>query len=137
MRAFPARWRLLPAAALSWLAAGVVIGVPDAAPAATMIVAVVAGGLAVAALRVRTLVLPAVAAGAATLVLGAVAIAAPARAPADLLEAAESGRSLELEVVVGGRAEEDRFAGVIAGTSAPVLVFADPGTSVPIGSTVA
>ncbi|WP_309711690.1 ComEC/Rec2 family competence protein, partial [Pseudolysinimonas sp.] len=132
-----ARWRLLPAAALSWLAAGVVIGVPDAAPAATMIGAVVAGGLAVAALRVRILVLPAVAAGAATLVLGAVAMAAPTRAPADLLEAAESGRSLELDVVVGGRAEEDRFAGVIAGTSAPVLVFADPGTSVPIGSTVA
>jgi competence protein ComEC len=133
----PPRLRLLPAAVACWLAAGVAIEIPDAAPTATVVAAVVAGGLAAAAFRVGILVLPAVAVGAATLVLGAVALAAPARTPANLLETADSGRSLELEVTVGGRADEGRFAGVIAGTSAPVLVFADPGTSPPIGSTVA
>jgi competence protein ComEC len=133
----PPRWRLLPAAGLSWLAAGIFIGIPDAAPAAAVIGAVVAVGLAFAAVRVRGLVLPAIAVGAATLVLGAVALAAPARAPAALLEEAERGGSLDLEVVVGGRAEEGRFAGVLAGTSVPVLVFAEPGTAPPIGSTVA
>jgi len=130
----PARLRLLPAAGACWLAAGIAIGVPDAAPAATVVAAVVAGGLAVAAFRVRILVLPAVAVGAATLVLGAIALAAPARAPGELIEA---GRSIELEITVGGRADEGRFAGVVAGTAVPVLVFADPGTSPPIGSTVA
>lgn len=136
MTAFPARWRLLPAALLSWLAAGVVVGIPDAGPAAAVIGAVVTGGLALTAMRVRAVVPTAVAVGAATLVFGAVAIAAPARALADLLEVADSGRSLDLDVTVGGRAEDGRFAGVIAGTSVPVLVFADPGTSPPIGSTV-
>lgn len=133
----PPRLRLFPAAALSWLAAGVAIGVPDAAVAAAVIVATAAGGLAVAAFRVRILVVPAVAVGATALVLAAVAIAAPSRAPGEFVEAAESGRSLELEVVVGGRADEGRVAGLIAGTSAPVLVFAEPGTSLPIGSIVA
>ncbi|GHF24731.1 ComEC/Rec2 family competence protein [Pseudolysinimonas yzui] len=133
----PPRLRLLPAVVACWLAAGIVIGMPDAAPAATVVAAVVAAGLAIAALPARILVLPALAAGAATLVLGAVALAAPARTPTDLAEAADSGRSLELEVTVGGRADEGRFAGVVAGTSAPVLVFADPGTAPPIGATVA
>lgn len=133
----PPRLRLLPAAVACWLAGGIAIGVPDAAAASTGVAAVVAVGLAIAAFRVRLLVLPAVAVGAATLVLGAVAIAAPARTPTELLETAESGRSLELEVTVGGRADEGRFAGVIAGTSVPVLVFADPGTAIPIGTTVA
>jgi competence protein ComEC len=132
----PPRLRLLPAAVACWLVGGIAIGVPDAAPAATVVAAVVAVGLAVAAFRVRLLVLAAVTVGAATLVLGAVALAAPARTPTELLEAADSGRSLELGVTVGGRAEEGRFAGGVAGTSAPVLVFADPGTSPPIGSTI-
>jgi competence protein ComEC len=134
--AVPARWRLLPTALLVWLTAGVAIGAPDAPPTAVVIAAVVTAGLSLAAFRARLLVVPAIAVGAATLVLGAIVVAAPARAPADLVEAADSGRSLDLEVVVGGRAREGRFAGLIAGTSAPVLVFADPGTSWPIGSTV-
>jgi competence protein ComEC len=134
--AFPARLRLLPAAGLSWLAAGVVIGVPDAALASAVIGAVITGGLAVAAFRVRVLVVPVIAVAAATVVLGSIALSAPARAPADLVAAAESGRSLDLEVTVGGRATEGRFAGVLAGTRVAVLVFADPGTSPPIGATV-
>ena len=134
--AYPARLRLVPAAALSWLAAGVAIGAPDAAPASAVIAAVVAGGLAVAALRVRVLVIPVIAVAAATVVLGSVALAAPARAPADIVAAAESGRSLDLEVTVGGRATEGRFAGVLTDTRVAVLVFADPGTSPPIGATV-
>jgi competence protein ComEC len=137
VRPFPARWRLLPAAALAWLAAGVVIGAPDAAPGAALIAGLVAVALAIAAVRVRGLVLPAIAVGAATLVLAAVALAAPGRAPAEYLEDASSARSLDLEVVVGGRSDEGRFAGVIAGTSVPVLVFAEPGTAWPIGSTLA
>lgn len=135
MRTLPPRWRFLPATALAWSAAGVAIGAPDAAPAAA-IVALVAGALAVAATRWRRLVLPALAVGAAAVVLGAVAVLVPARAPDDLVEAAAGGRSLDLEVTVGGRATEGRFDGVIAGTRVPVLVFADPGTSPSIGATV-
>lgn len=133
----PPRWRLLPAAIVAWVAAAVLVGVPDVAPAAALIVAAVAAGLAVAATRLRVLVIPAITVGAAAVVLGAVAVAAPNRAPVDLVEAADGGRSHEFEVVVGGRADEGRFAGVIVGTSAPVLVFGDPGVTWPIGSTVA
>lgn len=136
MRPFPARWRLLPAAVLAWLAAGIAIGIPDAAPASAVAGVVLAAGLTIASVRVRPLVLPAIAVGAATLVVTAVALAAPARAPTEYLDDGESGRSTDLEVIVGGRSDEGRFAGVIAGTSVPVLVFADPGTSPPIGSTV-
>lgn len=136
MRPCPARWRLLPAAVLTWLAAGVVIGIPDAAPAAAVVGALLTVGCSIAAVRRRLLVLPAIAVGAATLVLAAVALAAPARVPGEYLDTASSGRSVDLDVLVGGRSEEGRFAGVIAGTSVPVLVFADPGTSPPIGSTM-
>ena len=132
----PPRLRLLPAAVLAWLAAGVAIGIPDAAPATAGIVALVAGGLAVAARRWRMLVLPALAVAAATVVLGSIAVQAPARAPAEVVAAEESGRSLDLEVTVGGHTTEGRFAGVLAGTRVPVLVFGDPGISPPIGVTV-
>ncbi len=136
MTSFPARARLLPAAALGWLAAGVAIGIPDAVPAIAGVAAAVAAGLTVAAVRVRALLLPAIAVGAAVLVLGSVALQSPARSPDELMTAAEAGRSLDLEVTVGGRATEGRFAGVIAGTRVPVLVFAEPGTAPPIGATV-
>ena len=132
----PARLRLLPAAALSWLAAGVVIGVPEAAPVAMIVGVLVATGLAVAARRVRVLAVVAIAVAAATVVLGSVALSAPARAPAEVVAAAESGRSLDLEVTVGGRTREGRFAGVLAGTRVPVLVFGDRATPPPIGATV-
>ncbi|WP_395640107.1 ComEC/Rec2 family competence protein [Pseudolysinimonas sp.] len=133
----PARWRLLPAAALAWLAAGVAIGVPDAALASAVVAALAAGGLVIAAVRVRVLILPALAVGAASLVLASIAVTAPGRAPAEVVGVAASGRSIELEVVVGGRTVEGRFAGVLSGTRVPVLVFADPGMSPPIGATVA
>jgi competence protein ComEC len=132
----PANLRLLPAAALGWLAAGVGIGVPDAAPAAAVAGAVLTVALAIGVSRWRRLVVPAIAVAAATLVLGAVAVAAPPRASAEYVAIAESGRSHVIEVVVGGRSIEGRFAGVIAGTSVPVLVFADPGSAPAIGSTV-
>jgi competence protein ComEC len=133
----PARFRLLPAAALGWVAAGMIIGFPDAAPAAAGIAALLTAGLALGASRWRLLLVSAIAVGVATLVLGAVALSAPARAPTEYVEIAESGRSFDLEVVVGGRSEEGRFAGVIAGTSVPVLVFAEHGTAPPIGTTIA
>jgi len=41
-----------------------------------------------------------------------------------------------LEVVVEGRATDGRFAGTVAGTSVPVLVFADEGFAPPIGAVV-
>ncbi len=133
---FPPRLRLLPAAALAWVAAGVAIGIPDAAPGSTAVVALVAAGLAIAAGRVRVLVLPALALGAAAAVLGSIAVQAPARAPADVVAAAESGRSLDLEITVGGRTVDGRFAGVLTGTRVPVLVFGDSGMLPPIGTTV-
>lgn len=127
--------RLIPAALAAWLAAGLGVGAPDAAPTVAAIVALAAVGLAVAATRVRLLIPGVLAATAAALVLGAVALAAPARTPPALAEAAASGRSIDLELVVTGRAVEGRFDAVAAG--APVLVFAPPGTSPPIGATVA
>ncbi|MEO8528902.1 MAG: ComEC/Rec2 family competence protein, partial [Pseudolysinimonas sp.] len=135
--ALPARLRLLPVALLAWLAAGIAIGIPDAALPSAIIAALVAGGLSIAARRVRVLILPALCIAGAALVLAAVAFEAPGRAPADLAAAAHGGRSVELLVVVGGRTVEGRFAGVISGASVPVLVFGDAFDVGPaIGSTV-
>jgi len=132
----PPRFRLIPLALACWLAAGIAIGIPDATPALFAVVAMGAVGATVAAFRVRVLVLPAVALCAAALVLGSVTMSAASRASPQLDAAAESGRSLVVEVVVDGRATEGRFAGTIAGTSVPVLVFGEQGTSPPIGSVV-
>ncbi len=132
----PPRFRLIPVALAGWLAAGISIGIPDATPALFAVVAMVAVCVAVAALRVRVLVLPALALGAAGLVLASVAIGVASRTSPELAEAAEGGRSLTLDVVVEGRATDGRFTAVLAGTSIPVLVFADPGTSPPIGAVV-
>lgn len=138
MRPLPAAWRLLPAAVTGWVVAGVGIGIPDAAPALLGVVAVVAAGLTIAARRVRPLALAAVAGWAAVLVALAVAVSAPARAPDEWTEAAGSGRSADLRVVVTGRTDEGRFPGVIAGTRVPVLVFGERGADPPaIGATVA
>jgi competence protein ComEC len=138
----PAAWRLLPAAGVAWLTAALAIGVPDAAPAVAVIAVVVGGGLALAAARSRGgvaagLVIASIAAGAGALVATSIAVGAPARTPPDLVEAAESGRSVELEIVVGGRSIEGRFAGVVAGSRVPVLVFGERGDAPAIGSLVA
>lgn len=137
MKALPARWRLLPSVGAVWLAAGLGIGTPDAALPAAGVVALVAAGLSIAASRVRVLVPLALAGAVAALVLGAVAVAAPGRTPPELAEAASAGRSVDLEVVVTGRAVEGRVEGVVAGTRSPILIFAAPGTAPPIGAVVA
>lgn len=135
MRALPARWRLIPAAVVAWAVAGVVVGFPESAAAVAGLAVVVAGCVTVAVLRVRLLGVVALACWAGVLVAGSVALAAPGREPVGLVEAAESGRSLELEVIVGGRAVEGRIPGVVVGTSAPVLVFGARDAP-PIGSTI-
>lgn len=129
------QWRLLPAALAGWATAGTLIALPGAALPVAAIAAVVTGLAAIAARRVRVLILAALACGVVALVAASIALAAPGRVPVALAEAAAGGRSLELAVVVTGRADEGRFAGTVDG--APVLVFgaaAAPGP--PIGSTV-
>ena len=133
MRSLPAAWRLLPAVLAGWVVAGVVIGTPDAALAVAGIGAVITGGLAIAARRVPVLVLAAIAGGVGVLVALSVALAAPARVPTALAEAAAEGRSAELLVVVTGRTVEGRFDGRVDG--APVLVFGE-GAGPAIGATV-
>jgi competence protein ComEC len=114
--------------------AAFLIGAPDAALASTGLAAAVAGVFTLAALRVRRLIPAALACGIAALVAASIALAAPSRAPAPLADAAERGRSIELTVVVTGRAVEGRFDGTAEG--APVLVFGE-GSGPPIGATVA
>lgn len=140
MKPLPPRLRLAPAVVAAWIAAGVAIGIPDAAPVAAVVLALAAAALTIAAFRVRILVLPALTVGVVALVLGSVATGSAGRASPELVDAAESGRSLEVEVAVSGRTTEGRFAGVIVGASVPVLVFGDArdaGAASPIGSTVA
>lgn len=141
MISLPPRIRLIPVAAAGWLAAGIAIGIPDATPALFAVVASGAVCVTVAAFRVRILVPAALTLCAAAVVLGSVAVSSLSRTSPELAEAAEGGRSLELEVVVQGRADEGRFPGVIPGSAVPVLVFlgngvADSGTSPAIGSTL-
>lgn len=135
-RRLPPTWRLIPAVVAAWAMAGFATGSPDAAPAVAALTAAIAGLLTVAALRVRVLVLAALACGAAALVAGSIALCAPDRTPAALVAAADQSRAVELEVVVRGRAVEGRVEGVVAGSSTPVLVFGD-GIAPPIGATVA
>jgi competence protein ComEC len=130
------RFRLIPVALAGWLAAGIAIGIPDAAPAFFAVVAMGAVGATVAAFRVRLLVLPGLALGVAALVLGSVSVGSASRTSSELDATAEGGRSLMVEVVVEGRASEGRFAGRIDGTAVPVLVFAEAGTAPPIGAVV-
>lgn len=142
MTRLPATWRLLPAAMAAWLVAGVGIGIPDLAPVLLGATLLAAFGLTVAAARFaprrRMLAVAAVAGWVAVLVATAVAVGSPSRTPGEWREAAESGRSLELDAIVTGRADEGRFPGVVAGTRVPLLVFGERGGSPPpIGSTVA
>lgn len=133
MSRLPPSWRLLPAALACWVVAGVIVGAPEAALAVAGLAAAAGGMLAIAALRWRAVVPLALAAALAAAVAVTVAVVAPLRAPAELVDAALGHRSIELEVVVGGRTVDGRFHGVAAG--APVLVFGD-GPAPPIGSTV-
>ena len=127
------QWRLLPAVVVGWIAAGVLVGSPDAAPASAGLATAAAGLVSLAALRRRALALVALPCAVAALVAASIALTAPSRMPAHLVASAESGRSVELTVVVTGRTVEGRFAGAVEG--APVLVFGD-GQGPPLGATV-
>ncbi|WP_294179995.1 ComEC/Rec2 family competence protein [uncultured Schumannella sp.] len=153
----PGDYRLVPAALVAWLGAILAVGVTD--PAAVL-AAAIAGWAAVIVLAVAVFTLRAsprararlgavlLAAAAASLVLSATANAVAVRAPAELREAAQAGRTLELELTLTSRPSQGRFeatlgsiAGVRESVSAiPVLVFAerdDPALArLTVGSTV-
>ena len=102
----PVDLRLVPPAAAAWLAAGLVIAAPGwAVPVAVTLWAT--AGLALASsLGLRrgppvAIVAIAVCAVAAALVCTTVAVAAPARQPAVLLDAADDGRYVVLTVTAG------------------------------------
>jgi competence protein ComEC len=137
-RSTAADLRLLPAAVLGWIGAG--IGV--AAPGSPWTVAGAVGLGALTALAAiirlpgawRGLVVLALAGGA--LATASVVAHAPARSPELLTEAAQAGRVVELVIGVTGRSVDGRIPATaltarVAGTrselSSPVLVFGDRG----------
>lgn len=133
----PGAWRLLSAVVVGWTVAGVGVGIPEVAPAIAGVAVLAAVAAVFVARRRRAFVLVAVAVAGAALVAGSISLAAPARTPDALVVAAREGRSLDLDIVVTGRAVDGRFDGVVAGTRAPVLVFGDRGgAGPPIGATV-
>lgn len=129
--------RLLPAALLAWLVAGIGIGVPGWGAG---LLAVGCGvGAVVCALLARglrsVLALAAIALVAGALAGAAVAAQAPGRSPSVLAEAATSGRVVTLRLEATSLATSGRLAGtVLAATvgdettsaSVPVLVMGEP-----------
>ncbi|MGN6324658.1 ComEC/Rec2 family competence protein [Pseudolysinimonas sp.] len=128
--------RLLPAAVVAWLVAGVAVAAP--AWVAAVIAVVFGACAAVCALRARglrsVLALVAIALAGGALVAAAVAAQTPGRTPAVLADAAASGRIVTLRVEATSRAAEGRLtATVLAATSGatttavsvPVLVLGD------------
>jgi competence protein ComEC len=135
--------RLLPAAVVAWLGAGLAIAAPGSWVTALVAVGlwILAAGLAIVPMpgRVRStawrgLAVIAIAGGA--LAMTSVAAHAPARSPAVLTEAAHAGRMVTLLVETTGRAvdgriaasaESVRVAGATRAISTSVLVFGDLG----------
>ena len=109
--------RLAIPAAVAWLVAGILVGVP----AAALPVAIPLWG--VAAVLARRLPIVALCCVAAALLATLVAVGAVQRAPASLVGAADSGRYLHETITLTGAVDGDRAEGRLAG--APVLLFAD------------
>jgi competence protein ComEC len=143
--------RLLPATAVAWVAAGTAIGAPDSPWVVVVCIALWLASLVVAVVRRRAswrgLLVLALAGGAVA--MSSVLAHAPARTPQVLIEAAHSGRVVELHIEVTGRATSGRIPGTalrarVAGASSevssPVLVFGSGGDpvirSARIGSTI-
>ncbi|MCU1425288.1 MAG: fold metallo-hydrolase [Microbacteriaceae bacterium] len=135
--------RLAIPAALAWIAAGVMVAMPEVALEETIACWVAAGVLASAAVTTRRgwLAVATVAAIAAALVSTAVAVQSPVRHPAVMLESAKAGRYVTVTVATSesaaGNAREDPLTaeatsvsagGVVYAVSTPVLLF---GASVP------
>jgi len=138
----PLDLRLVPPAAVAWLAAALVIALPHWAVTssiASWALAGVAVGIALAARR-GWLVSVAVCAVAAALVCTAAAVGAPVRQPEVLLDAAHDGRFVTLTLTtaetVGGPAVADTGAaggGGKPGASARDGPFAATATTVTVG----
>jgi competence protein ComEC len=113
----PLDLRLVPPAAVAWLAAATVIALPALAVLAAVAFWATAGvAVAVAVLRGRGwLVSVAVCGVAAALVCTAAAVSAPVRQPSALLDAAHGGRFVTLTVTtaetVGGHGDAEGAAG--------------------------
>jgi competence protein ComEC len=131
--------RLAIPAATGWIAAGVVIGLPDAAVPALVVAWVAAGVLAVVRPRV------ALAAAAVALCCTSVALQAPSRSPGILVDAAAHhlrvvAVATATQTILPGRGSfEARLTSVDgAPVSVPVLVFGEgPAHRLGIGTTIA
>ena len=117
--------RLLVPAAVAWIAAAVVVGVPDWRVAVGLWVA--SGVAIVVAMRRRPTATVALALAAAACCCTSIAVQGSVRAPAELVAADESGRELELTAEVTGAG--DPVEATVDG--APVLIFSEPGTVSP------
>ena len=112
--------RLLIPAAVAWIAAAIVVGIPDWRIAVALWAA--AGVAIVVAQHRRAVAIVALALAAAACCCTSVAIQAEMRGPPELVAAAESGREVELVAEVTGAG--DPVEATVGG--APVLVFAEP-----------
>lgn len=132
--------RLLPVTAAAWLGAGIAVAAPGPGVAFAAAIGLWVLAAVLALLRVpgawRGLVVLALAG--AALAVTSVAAQSGARSPELLTEAAHAGRSVELVVVVSGRAvdgripatvESARVAATPVEVSTPVLIFGDAGDS--------
>jgi competence protein ComEC len=117
--------RLLIPAGVAWIAAAVVVGVPDWRIAVALWAA--AGIGVVVALQRRPAATVALALAAAACCGTSIAIQADVRAPPELVAAAESGREVDLLAEVTGAG--DPVEATVNG--APVLIFAEPGVPSP------
>lgn len=120
--------RLAVPAAVAWLVAGVLVGVPPLA----LPIAIV--GWAAAALLVTRLPVVALCCIAGALLATLVAIGTVQRAPADLVEASDSGRRVSATVTVTGGIEGDRLQASRGGT--PIAVFGEVASTIRIGTTL-
>ncbi|CAN5126753.1 hypothetical protein BH11ACT4_BH11ACT4_25680 [soil metagenome] len=126
----------------AWVAAGVVIGIPAAALPVAVALWLAAGVFV--AVRLRRTAIAALAVAAAALCCTAVAIEAPARQPASLAAAAESGRQVTATAtttatLLPGRGSFPAQLTVAYGepVAVPVLVFGErPEHRVGIGATI-
>ncbi|MEO8095800.1 MAG: ComEC/Rec2 family competence protein, partial [Pseudolysinimonas sp.] len=121
--------RLLPAALLAWMTAGVAVGVRDAEVVLVVCAVLwIAAGAIVIFARGRRSWAATIALGliAAAVVATAVAAAIPVRGPSDLVAASQHSRSVTLVITVTGHPVEGRVRGAVEG-GPPVLVFGEPG----------
>lgn len=131
--------RLVPAAIVVWLTAGVLIGAPEAAVAvAAAFGAATVGALAVVRRGGRRLVIVVIALVAGAVVTLSIAAREPGRSPELLRIAAAEGIVVELTAVVSAPADDGRLrlsllaaevGGEVSTAPAPLLLFGSPDDS--------